>query len=176
MNSWNSDTDTVDTFYMELAFAEAKKAAIKGEVPVGAVVVGGGNVVGRGHNRREQRQNPLCHAEILAIEAAARQLQSWRLTECDIYATLEPCIMCVGAILQARIRRLVFGCLDPKAGALVSFYRLSEDQRLNHQLAVIGGVMATDCASLLSEFFCRLREQKRTGQKAERWPSPAEGA
>jgi tRNA(adenine34) deaminase len=163
MNSLSSDTNTVDTFYMELAIAEAQQAAMKGEVPVGAVVVCGGNVIGRGHNQREQRQNPLCHAEILAIEAAARQLQSWRLNECNIYATLEPCIMCVGAILQARIRRLVFGCLDPKAGALMSLYRLGADRRDNHQLAVVGGVMARDCTSLLSGFFCQLREQKRNG-------------
>ena len=176
MKNVSSETEAVDTFYMELALTEAKKAVIQGEVPVGAVMVYGGNVIGRSHNRREEWQNPLCHAEIIAIDAASRYLQNWRLTECDIYVTLEPCIMCVGAILQARIRSLVFGCLDPKAGAAKSLYRLGEDQRLNHQLPVIGGVMAADCASLLADFFCRLREQKRNIEKAERWPSPAEGA
>jgi tRNA(adenine34) deaminase len=176
MKSMSLETEAADTFYMEVALAEAKKAVIQGEVPVGAVMVYGGNVIARGHNRREERQNPLCHAEIIAIDAASRYLQNWRLTECDIYVTLEPCIMCMGAILQARIRRLVFGCLDSKAGAVKSLYRLAEDQRLNHQLPVIGGIMAADCASLLADFFGRLRAQKEIIEKAERWPSPAEGA
>lgn len=159
---------------MALALAQAREAAEKGEVPVGAVVVCDGEVVGAGHNRREELQSPLAHAEIAAIEAASRRLGTWRLTECDLYVTLEPCVMCVGAILQARIRRLVFGCLDPKAGAVRSLYRLCEDERLNHRLPVTGGVAAEECARLLSEFFARLRN--KSDHHAERWPSPVEGA
>ncbi|HEY5543220.1 MAG TPA: nucleoside deaminase [Candidatus Binatia bacterium] len=163
-----------DGLFMGLALAQAKEAADKGEVPVGAVVVCDGEVVGAGHNRREELQNPLAHAEIAAIEAASRRLGTWRLNECDLYVTLEPCVMCVGAILQARMRRLVFGCLDPKAGAVKSLYRLCEDERLNHRLPVTGGVSAEASAMLLSEFFARLR--KKGDHHAERWPSPAEGA
>ena len=172
----HSHTEATDALYMKVALAEAKEAAAKGEVPVGAVVVGEGRVIGTGHNRREERQNPLCHAEVLAIGAASTYLQCWRLNDCDIYVTLEPCVMCVGAILQARIRRLVFGCLDPKAGAVESLYQLCDDERLNHRLPAVGGTMSTECASLLSQFFDRLRDKKREVQNAERWPSPAEGA
>ena len=165
-----------DGFFMGLALAQAKEAADKGEVPVGAVVVCDGEVVGAGHNQREELQNPLAHAEIAAIEAASHRLGTWRLTECDLYVTLEPCVMCVGAILQARMRRLVFGCLDPKAGAVKSLYRLCEDERLNHRLPVTGGVSAEASAMLLSEFFARLRKKNQSDQPAERWPSPVEGA
>jgi tRNA(adenine34) deaminase len=165
-----------DNFYMALALAEAKEAGARGEVPVGAVVVCGDRVVGRGFNRREELQNPLSHAEVLAIEEASKLLQRWRLTECEIYVTLEPCIMCVGAILQARIGRLVFGCLDAKAGAVESLYRLCEDERLNHRLPVSGGVLAQPCALLLEDFFSELRVRKKQTRDAERWPSPVEGA
>jgi tRNA(adenine34) deaminase len=163
-----------DAFFMGLALAQAEAAGNRGEVPVGAVVSCAGEVVGAGYNRREQLQNPLAHAEIAAIEAASHRLGTWRLTECDLYVTLEPCIMCVGAILQARMRRLVFGCLDPKAGSVRSLYRLCEDERLNHRLPVTGGVAANACATLLSDFFARLRN--KSDRPAERWPSPVEGA
>ena len=176
MNKMVSDSAAGDAYFMELAMTQAKEAAAKGEVPVGAVVVCGGQVVGAGHNRRETLQSPLAHAEIAAIEAASRRLGSWRLTECDLYVTLEPCVMCAGAILQARLRRLVFGCPDPKAGAVESLYRLCEDERLNHRLPVVGGVSAQACAFLLSDFFARLRKNNQTAQPAERWPSPVEGA
>ena len=166
---------THDITYMKLALSAAREAASNGEVPVGAVIVAAGKIVGRGYNRREERQNPLGHAEIMAIEEASRRLGSWRLDTCDIYVTLEPCLMCTGAILQARMRRLVFGCLDPKAGAVESLYRLCEDQRLNHQLPVTSGVLARESAARLADFFSHLREQKRQ-PKAERWPSPVEGA
>jgi tRNA(adenine34) deaminase len=162
--------------FMKLALAAAQEAANRGEVPVGAVVVSAGEVVSTGYNRREERQSPLAHAEIIAIEGAARHFGSWRLNECDLYVTLEPCIMCVGAILQARMRRLIFGCLDPKAGAIESLYRLCDDQRLNHQVPAAGGVLASEAAALLAEFFLKLRARKRDSQKAERWPSPVEGA
>jgi tRNA(adenine34) deaminase len=165
-----------DVFYMELALAEAKAAALRGEVPVGAVVVSGERVVGRGFNRREERQSPLSHAEMLAIEEAAGSLRSWRLSECEIYVTLEPCVMCVGAILQARMQRLVFGCSDAKAGAVESLYKLCEDERLNHRLPVRGGVLADQCTVLLEDFFSELRTRKKQNRTAERWPSPVEGA
>ena len=161
---------------MQLALAAAREAGIRGEVPVGAVIVSAGKVIGTGYNCREEQRSPLGHAEIVAIQAAANHVGGWRLNECEIYVTLEPCIMCVGTILQVRMRRLVFGCLDQKAGAVESLYRLCEDQRLNHQLPATGGVLASDCAAILSEFFQRLRRQKRNPQNAERWPSPVEGA
>jgi tRNA(adenine34) deaminase len=158
-----------DIRYMKLALSEARQAAAKEEVPVGAVIVLGAEVVGTGFNRREERQSPLAHAEMIALAAAADRLRTWRLEECDMYVTLEPCLMCAGAILQARMRRLVFGCLDPKAGAVESLYRLCEDQRLNHQLPAIGGVLAEQSAALLADFFARLRQQKRQthGEVAE---------
>lgn len=162
--------------FMKLALAAAQEASNREEVPVGAVVVSAGEVISTGYNRREERQSPLAHAEIIAIEGAARHFGSWRLSECDLYVTLEPCIMCVGAILQARMRRLIFGCLDPKAGAIESLYRLCDDQRLNHQLPATGGVLASEAAALLAEFFQNLRARKRNSQQAERWPSPVEGA
>ena len=167
---------TDDTHFMELALAVAREAASRGEVPVGAIIVSGGEVVGSGYNCREELRSPLGHAEIVAIQAASNHVGGWRLNECDIYVTLEPCLMCMGAILQARMRRLVFGCLDPKAGAVESLFRLCEDQRLNHQLPTTGGVLASNCATILAEFFQSLRQRKRVTQKAERWPSPVEGA
>ena len=165
-----------DSEYMKLALSAAQEAAKKGEVPVGAVVVSAGEVVGTGYNCREGQQNPLGHAEIIAIQDAANRLRTWRLEHCDIYVTLEPCLMCTGAILQARFRRLVFGCLDSKAGAVESLYRLCEDPRLNHQVQATGGLLAQESAALLADFFTRLRLQKRQGDKTERWPSPVEGA
>ena len=162
--------------YMKLALSAAQEAANKGEVPVGAIIVSNREIVGTGYNCREGQQNPLGHAEIMAIQEAANRLRTWRLEECAIYVTLEPCLMCTGAIIQARIQRLIFGCLDSKAGAVESLYRLCEDQRLNHQLPVTGGVLAGESAALLADFFTRLRLQKRETQKTERWPSPVEGA
>jgi tRNA(adenine34) deaminase len=155
--------------YMELALTLARQAAANGEVPVGAVIVRAGEMVGTGFNRREQEHDPLAHAEMIAIREAAQRLRTWRLEDCDLYVTLEPCAMCAGAMLQARMRRLVFGCLDPKAGAVESLYRLCEDRRLNHQLPAIGGVLAQASAALLGEFFARLRTQKRknNGEVAE---------
>lgn len=171
-----SDREAEDRFYMGLALQEARKAAEKDEIPVGAVIVHRGEVVGRGHNQREERQSPLAHAEIVAVEAASSYLKSWRLSEATLYVTLEPCVMCVGAILQARLPRLVFGALDPKGGAVASLYRLCEDARLNHRVEVTQGVLESEAARILEEFFARLRESKKALKKAERWPSPVEGA
>jgi tRNA(adenine34) deaminase len=171
-----SEFEAHDIDFMKLALAAAKEAASRWEVPVGAVVVAAGEVIGTGYNCREERQSPLGHAEIVAVEEASKQLGTWRLDQCDIYVTLEPCLMCMGAILQARIRKLVFASVDPKAGAVESLYRLCEDQRLNHQLPALGGVLADESTALLADFFARLRSCKRDTRKAERWPSPVEGA
>jgi tRNA(adenine34) deaminase len=149
-----------DRFYMDLALNEAREAFAAGEIPVGSVVVYDGEAIARVHNRREELQNPLAHAEVLALQAASACLNSWRLEDCSLYVTLEPCLMCVGAILQARVSRLVFGCLDPKAGAVESLYRLCEDSRLNHTLPVTRGVMENECSAILSEFFANLRKRK----------------
>ena len=165
-----------DAEYMREALAQARQAAAVGEVPVGAVVLCNGAIIGAGHNARESNQSPLAHAEILAVGKAAACLRSWRLTDCDLYVTLEPCIMCVGAMLQARVRRLVFGCADPKAGAVTSLYELANDRRLNHRIAVTDGVLREECAALLSDFFSALRLRKKETRLAERWPSPVEGA
>ncbi|MPZ78778.1 MAG: tRNA-specific adenosine deaminase [Deltaproteobacteria bacterium] len=170
------ETRSSDASFMEFALAEARQASDKGEVPVGAIIVCGNQIVGKGYNRREELQSPVAHAEILAIEEAARTLGSWRLTECHLFVTLEPCVMCVGAILQARLHRVVFGCLDPKAGAVESLYRLCGDRRLNHQVSTVAGVLADNSATLLGDFFSRLRERNRILRNAERWPSPVEGA
>lgn len=176
MNSFLSNGDFPDRYFMELALQEAGKAAEKEDIPVGAVIVYKGAVIGRRHNQREELQNPIAHAEILALEAASLHLGSWRLHECTLYVTLEPCIMCVGAILQARLSRLVFGCMDPKGGGVWSLYRLCEDPRLNHHPVVTQGILEDECGTILDEFFARLREKKRGVKRAERWPSPAEGA
>ena len=165
---------TSDSEYMELALSAARKAASRGEIPVGAVIVSAGQVIATAYNDREERQSPLGHAEITAIELAAEHLGSWRLDEAELYVTLEPCVMCAGAILQARLRRLIFGCRDPKAGAVASLYQLCEDQRLNHQLPVTGGVLADQCAAVLSDFFAGLRTRKH--DKANRAPREVESA
>ncbi|HBA40582.1 MAG: tRNA-specific adenosine deaminase [Deltaproteobacteria bacterium RBG_16_55_12] len=157
MNKFYSAGAPEERFYMQLALEEAAIAAEQGEIPVGAVVVCQGAVIARAHNRREELQSPTAHAEMLALGDCSVALGSWRLHECTLYVTLEPCIMCVGAILQARISRLVFGCLDPKGGAVESLYRLCEDPRLNHHPAVTRGVLEGECGQILTEFFGRLR-------------------
>jgi tRNA(adenine34) deaminase len=154
-----------DIDFMKSALAAAAEASRRRDVPVGAVVVRAGEIIGTGYNCREQRQCPLGHAEIMAIQEASERLHSWRLEECEIYVTLEPCLMCTGAILQARMRRLIFACLDPKAGAVESLYQLCADQRLNHQLPVTSGVLADESAAVLADFFAQLRTQKRDSTK-----------
>jgi tRNA(adenine34) deaminase len=160
MKGIKHDADAGDLCYMDLALGEARLAAAAGEIPVGAVVVHGGKVIARDHNRREALHDPTAHAEVLALQAASARLKSWRLEDCALYVTLEPCLMCVGAILQARVSRLIFGCRDPKAGAVESLYRLCDDSRLNHTLPVTRGVMENDCSNILSEFFADLRKKK----------------
>lgn len=146
-----------DEAFMARALAEAEAAEREAEVPVGAVVVSGGSVIGRGHNLREGLGDPTGHAEILAIREAARKRASWRLDDCTLYVTLEPCVMCAGAIVQARIERLVFGCPDPKGGAVRSLYEVCDDPRLNHRVAVTEGVLGERCGGLLKRFFAGLR-------------------
>jgi tRNA(adenine34) deaminase len=138
---------------MRLALAEAELALSHDDVPVGAVIVHDGAVVGAGHNERERRQDPTAHAEMIAIRAAASALGSWRLLDCALYVTLEPCAQCAGAIVLARIPRVVFGTLDPKAGAAGSVLDVLAEPRLNHRPSVSGGVLAAECAALLVDFF-----------------------
>ncbi len=145
---------------MREALAEAKAAAALGEVPVGAVIVAlDGTRLGRGGNRRESEQDPSAHAELIAIREAARTLGSWRLEGATIYVTLEPCAMCAGALVLARVARLVFGAADPKAGYCGSLGDLVRDPRLNHRLEVAGGVLAEECGALLRDFFAGLRRR-----------------
>ena len=147
-------TDDLDAHMMQRALALAAEAAAAGEVPVGAVVVDeGGVIVGEGRNTREREQDPLGHAELLAIAAAARRLGRWRLSGCTLSVTLEPCIMCAGALVNARVDRLVFGAIDPKAGAVGSLADVCRDARLNHRLSVDSGVLADDCGAVLRSFF-----------------------
>jgi tRNA(adenine34) deaminase len=150
-----------DHYFMQAALAEATSAEEFGEVPVGAVVVYGGRIIGRGHNLRESSNDPTTHAEMIAIRQASAELNSWRLLDCTLYVTLEPCVMCMGAIILARIPRLVYGCRDPRAGAVGSIYNLAEDDRFNHKVEVTEGVLQQQCSQQLSDFFRNLREQKK---------------
>jgi len=138
---------------MAEALAEARRAADEGEVPIGAVAVVEGRVVGRGRNARERLQDPTAHAEILALQEASRALGRWRLTGATIYATLEPCPMCAGALVNARIDRLVYAVPDPKAGAAGTLFDIPRDPRLNHRIEVASGVLAKECGDLLTQFF-----------------------
>ncbi len=144
---------------MQLALEQAALAAQLGEVPVGAVVVLNGEVIAAAHNRREMDASPSAHAEFLALTAASAALGRWRLSDCTVYVTLEPCLMCAGLMHQTRIARCVYGASDPKAGALGSLYAVHEDTRLNHTFAVSEGVCAEECAQLLSTFFAQLRQK-----------------
>ena len=148
-----------DQRWMRLAIAEAERAAVMGEVPVGAVVVRGEEVVGRGHNRREIDGDPLAHAELLAIREASGAVDGWRLIGCTLYVTLEPCAMCSGALVNSRLDRLVFGAPDPKAGYCGSLGDLVRDERLNHRLEVTAGVLEAECGDLLKRFFEQLRSR-----------------
>ncbi len=143
--------------WMRLALLEAQGAADRGEVPVGAVMVRDGQVIGRGANKVEQLKDPTAHAEILTLGAGAGTLANWRLTEATLYVTLEPCTMCTGAILLARLGKLVFGAVDPRAGAVVSGARLLEGNPYGHQMEVMGGVLGQECGSMLKEFFADRR-------------------
>jgi len=142
-----------DAVFMGLALDEARRAVAEGEVPIGAVVVLDGQVIGEGHNGPIASMDPTAHAEIVALRQAARKLGNYRLPGATLYTTVEPCPMCCGAVVHARLARVVYGALDPKAGAVSSLYRLLDDPTMNHEVAVTGGVRSADCARLLVEFF-----------------------
>ena len=150
-----------DAHYMRLALNEAMEALDEGDVPVGAVVVRGERVIGRGHNQRERLNDPTAHAEVEALRDAAKQRGRWRLDETILYVTLEPCAMCAGALVNARVAQVVFGAWDKRAGAVESLFRICDDARLNHRLQVRGGVLEAPCRELLQEFFRAKRARKK---------------
>jgi len=146
--------------FMREALKEAAKAALKGEVPVGAVVVHDGKIIGRGHNLTESKQSALTHAEMMAMGKAAKKLKSWRLNDCDLYVTLEPCTMCGGAIVLSRVWNLVYGTTDPKAGAVHSTAQVMQNPKLNHRVTVTSGVLKEECSKVLTDFFREVRRKK----------------
>ena len=152
---------TEDVTFMQLALEEARLAADEGEVPIGAVVVCDGEVVARAHNKRETDRDPSAHAEFTALVEASRVLDRWRLTGCTVYVTLEPCLMCAGLMVNARVDRCVYGASDPKGGALGTLYDVSHDERLNHEFAVEPGVLADECADELRRFFRARRKSAK---------------
>jgi tRNA(adenine34) deaminase len=151
-------------YYMKVAIEQAKIAAENGDVPIGAIIIYKNQIIGKAYNQREQLADPTAHAEIVALTQAAAALQTWRLNGCTMYVTLEPCPMCAGALVLARIDRLVYGCDDPKTGAVKSLYNIVQDDRLNHRLEVTSGVLADECAKQLQDFF----QKKRLGKAASK--------
>ncbi len=143
--------------YMREAIKEARLAEEKQEVPIGAVIVWNDQIIGRGHNLRETAADPLAHAELLAIREASEYLKAWRLTDCRLYVTLEPCPMCAGAIVQSRISQVIYGTPDPKAGCAGTLMNLLQEERFNHRTEVISGILQEECSSMLTQFFRRLR-------------------
>ncbi|UAL47470.1 tRNA adenosine(34) deaminase TadA [Sutcliffiella horikoshii] len=150
-----------DEHFMKMAIEEAKKAEALKEVPIGAVLVHDGKVIAKGYNLRETTQRSITHAEILVIDQACEALQTWRLEEAILYVTLEPCPMCAGAIIQSRIKKVVYGAKDPKAGCAGTLMNILQDSRFNHQTEVASGIMEEECGELLSSFFRKLRQQKK---------------
>ncbi|WP_283678049.1 tRNA adenosine(34) deaminase TadA [Lentilactobacillus sp. Marseille-Q4993] len=148
-------------FFMNEALTEAKKAYLLGEVPIGAVVVHNGKVIGRGHNLRERFQDATAHAEVMAIQEAGRAVGNWRLVDCDLYVTIEPCLMCSGAIVNARVSRVFYGAPDNKAGAVDTLYDTLRDDRLNHQVEVHSGILREKCASIMKQFFKEARKRRK---------------
>jgi tRNA(adenine34) deaminase len=146
--------------YMQAAIEEARKAEELLEVPIGAVVVWHNQIIGRGYNLRESTLDPLAHAELIAIKQASEYLQAWRLLDCKLYVTLEPCPMCAGAIVQARIPQVIYGTVDPKAGCAGTLMNLLQEDRFNHQVDVISGVLQEECSLLLTQFFRKLRAKR----------------
>lgn len=163
--------DDVHRPFMELALKHADQAAAAGEVPVGAVIVKDGEVLAVGCNARESTSDPTAHAELIAIRAAAEQLGDWRLDGCTVYVTLEPCAMCAGAMVLARIDACVYGCTDPKGGFLDTLGNLADHPGLNHRFDVVSGVLAPQCSQRLKDFFRALRAKRREAKDLERWPS-----
>lgn len=147
--------------YMKLALKEARKAYEKDEVPIGAIIVKDDKVIARAHNLRETSKQSVAHAEILAIQKACKKLEAWRLEECDMYVTLEPCSMCAGAIINSRIKNLYIGAMDPKSGAVGSKLNLLEDYKFNHEVNFETGILNEECSTMLSDFFKELRKKKK---------------
>ena len=157
-----------DEEFMEMCLAEARAAWAQDEVPVGALISDEkGNVIAAAHNMTRSLNSPAAHAEMLAIEGAARMLGNYRLTECTLFVTMEPCIMCAGAMVNARLGRLVYGCMDDKGGAAASLYSILSDKRLNHRVEVLSGVLADECRELLQHFFRERRQKNLTAEGAE---------
>ena len=154
-----------DEYYMREALKEAEKARERNEVPIGAVIVVDGEIVSRAHNLRESEQNAIAHAELLAIERACEAIGTWRLEEAVLYVTLEPCPMCSGAILLSRVKRVVYGAPDPKAGCAGTLMNLLADSRFNHQSEVVSGVLQQECGGMLSDFFKDLRQRKKAEKR-----------
>jgi tRNA(adenine34) deaminase len=154
-----------DEYYMREAIKEAKKAEDLREVPIGAILVIDGKIISRAHNLRESKQSAVAHAELLAIEQACKETGSWRLENAHLYVTLEPCAMCSGAIILSRVSKVVFGASDPKGGCAGTFMNLLQDERFNHQSEVKSGVLEAECGQLLSDFFRKLREQRKLVKK-----------
>ena len=150
--------------FMKEAIKEAKKAYKEDEIPIGCVIVSNGEIIGRGHNRVEQNQNPLHHAELLAIEEAVGKIGSWRLIDCDLYVTLEPCAMCAGALVHSRIRQVYFGAYDKKRGCCSSIMTLPQTEEFNHYVEIEGGILEKECLSLIQSFFQDLRRRKKERQ------------
>ena len=145
---------------MNIALQQARKAALEDEVPVGAVIVQNGKIIAKGHNKKNVRKNTLWHAEMVALDKAQKKLNTWHLEDCELYVTLEPCPMCAGACINSRLKRVVFGAYDKKAGCCGTLYNLVQDKRFNHRLEVLGGVLEKDCANVLSEYFKTKRGKK----------------
>ncbi|MBO5438993.1 MAG: tRNA adenosine(34) deaminase TadA [Thermoguttaceae bacterium] len=162
MNPIEINENLIHEHFMREAIAEARYAEREDEVPIGAVIVYRGEIIARAHNQREQLKDPTAHAEMIAITQAAASMKSWRLEECTLYVTLEPCPMCAGAIVQARVPRVVYGASDPKAGAVDTLFRILNDSRLNHVCETHGGVLAQECAGMLSAFF---QQKRKMGKK-----------
>lgn len=149
-----------DQAWMYVALEEAKKAELIGEVPIGAIIVKDGEVIGKGYNLRETKHDPTAHAEMVAIREACDRIGAWRLLDCTLYVTLEPCPMCAGAIVQSRIQRVVYGTSDPKAGCAGTLMNLLQEPRFNHETELTDGVLQSECAMILTQFFRKLRQQR----------------
>ncbi len=170
-----ADINKIHEKYMKAAMKQAQKAYTLGEVPIGCVIVHEGKIIGRGYNRRNTDKNTLAHAEITAINKASKKIGDWRLEECTLYVTLEPCQMCAGAIVQARITEVVMGCMNPKAGCGGSILNILEMPQFNHQAKVIRGILQDDCSKMLKTFFSELRERNKLEKQAAKAAQEASG-
>lgn len=155
------DKPSIDEQYMRIAIDQAKIAEENGDVPIGAVIVHKNQIIAKAYNQREQLQDPTAHAEIIALTQASAALENWHLNGCTMYVTLEPCPMCAGALVLSRMDKLVYGCDDPKTGAVKSLYNIATDNRLNHRLEVVSGVLADECTKQLQDFFHRRRSENK---------------